>query len=452
MTPRSAQKTAFFLLLASITTQGLQDVQMFHYKTKEALMGQNTSLTCFLENISDITVVSIEWKKKDSEPSKLALYSPRYGSTFSPNVTLKTIENDKGNLTGTELRLLNIDKGDAGTYVCIIATFPLGSLQKETELRVKDEIECNMNNSIEVNSAENVTILCEEFMDVTYRWTKDEVVVSDSSSLNLQSVSEASAGLYTLTVHTGNSLLQKAFNVTVSTQTTDASTPSPHLNRSAESETTRYSQDTTFATDVTQKATTIPTPHSQSEKSPNTSASAMYETTLSYNQSETHDTTLNYNESESIYTVSNASLHFNRSETVTTNTSYNRSVTIGTTLPFEIDARTENASGIIESTASAPTTATINPTSTPDTSDVTTQPAPGATTAWSRLGWTLLIIMGVFLIIVALVLCRRRVIKNRMDLPPPPFKPPPPPVKYTAVRNPPQPYPTDWCNSVKVQK
>ncbi|XP_033834995.1 T-cell surface protein tactile [Periophthalmus magnuspinnatus] len=491
MTQRSTLKTASFLLLLASITQG--DVPVFHYKTKEALVGQNVSLPCFLENISGITIVSAEWKNSFS---KLALYVSNYGhKMFSPNVTLKTIYKDNNTLLGTRLELQNISKKDAGTYTCDISAFPTGSHQGQTKLSIKDKIECNRNSSIEVHFGKNVTIHCQEFSNVTYTWTKDEVVVSDSSSLHLQSVSVASAGLYTLTVHTGNSLLQKAFNISVSTQTTsywaDASTLSPHNSSSSnENGTTRYSSVITFATENTQ----------------NTTGSTMYNTSLSYTQSEPHNTTLSYNGSESFATVSTVSQHFNQSEastglsqsetynttlrynhsesfdTVSTvsqhfnhseifnrNMSYNHTVKIHTTQPYVNNTsnvsivydsapnEAEHPSKASKSTTPAPTTflgtagATLpsRPGHTTYTSDVTGQQDPADSEGRSHLVLALIIIGSVLLIIVALIMYRRRVLKKRDDLPPP-FKPPPPPVKYTAVRNPPQFFPTDRCNSVTM--
>uniref|UniRef100_A0A3B3ZX59 Ig-like domain-containing protein n=1 Tax=Periophthalmus magnuspinnatus TaxID=409849 RepID=A0A3B3ZX59_9GOBI len=104
---------------------------------KRALVGQNVSLPCFLENISGITIVSAEWKNSFS---KLALYVSNYGhKMFSPNVTLKTIYKDNNTLLGTRLELQNISKKDAGTYTCDISAFPTGSHQGQTKLSIKGE-------------------------------------------------------------------------------------------------------------------------------------------------------------------------------------------------------------------------------------------------------------------------------------------------------------------------
>ncbi|KAJ0061629.1 hypothetical protein NL108_005691 [Boleophthalmus pectinirostris] len=477
----SALKTASFLLLLASITQGFRDVPVFHYKTKEALVGQNVSLPCFFENIGNMTYVSSEWKRNSS---KLALHNSIHGySFFSPNVTLKTIKNGKDQLIGTRLEFPNTDKGDTGTYICEIGAFPIGNHRRQTELRIKDMIECDRNSIIEVHSGENVTIHCHEFASVTYTWTKEEVVVSNSPSLHLLSVSVFNAGLYTLSVHTGNSLLHKEFSITVSSQSTDyyadASTLSPDSS-SNENETTTYSPVTTFATENTQKATTtIPISNSQPANLQNTTDTTMYHTSNiqseSYNttltvstvsehfnqsltskgfgQSETYNTTLAYNQSESFDTVSIGSEHFNQLETFNTSMSYNHPVTNYTTQPYVNDASFvtvdyDSALNEAESTTSPPTTFLGIPT-VEDTSDVTDQQGPADNEESSHLGLTLLIIGGVLLIIGALFLYRRRVLKKRGDLPPP-FKPPPPPVKYTAVRTAPQSFPTDRCNSITM--
>ncbi|KAK7926184.1 hypothetical protein WMY93_008494 [Mugilogobius chulae] len=347
-----------------------------------------------------------------------------------------------------------------------------------------------MNNSITVNSGENVTIHCQRFSNITYTWTKDEEVVSDNSDLHLPSVSAASAGLYMLTVNTGNSNLQKAFYITVSTQTTiyweDASTLPPHHNSSSESETTGYTQNTPLTTENTQKLTNaIPILYNQTDSTMNFTSYTSYnqtsegfshteadtttssynqsEASESFNQSESHNTTIRYNESESFATVSGVTQHFNHSETFNTNASYNHSVPVHTPRPFVIDTRTENLSVTYDSTlnqterpskafkssTSAPSTEYSIPRKTTNSFDFTVRQDPEENESKGHLVGTLIIIIGLLLLIVALFLYRRRVIKKRMDLPPP-FKPPPPPTKYAAVKTT-SPFPTDRCNSLTVQ-
>uniref|UniRef100_A0AAV2J7A7 Ig-like domain-containing protein n=1 Tax=Knipowitschia caucasica TaxID=637954 RepID=A0AAV2J7A7_KNICA len=156
------------------------------------------------------------------------------------------------------------DKDHAGTYVCSIHAFPTGSLQRETELRLKGKIECDMNSSIVINLGENVTIQCSHDTEVAYTWTKDEVVVSNSSSLHLQSVSETSAGIYTLTAHTGNRRLKQEFKISISTNTSASWSDAPTLsfghNSSSQSEANSFSPLTTFATENVLNATTTASP------------------------------------------------------------------------------------------------------------------------------------------------------------------------------------------------
>lgn len=116
---------------------GFQDVQVDHYETMEAVVGQKISLPCIVQSISNFKIVSIEWSKKGTIPLKLALLSPKYGSNnFSSDSTLAIINNDAGELMGTYLELHNVNKGHAGTYICELSTFPFGALKKETELRI----------------------------------------------------------------------------------------------------------------------------------------------------------------------------------------------------------------------------------------------------------------------------------------------------------------------------
>ncbi|KAF5898234.1 T-cell surface protein tactile-like, partial [Clarias magur] len=98
----------------------------------------------------------------------------------------------------------------------------LQSLSANVQLTVEflDNIECNSESQIQVETATNLTITCEaeSSMSLHFIWMKDNIPVSSSASLNLWSVNPDDSGIYTLTVYTKilNRLFrQKHFTITV---------------------------------------------------------------------------------------------------------------------------------------------------------------------------------------------------------------------------------------------
>lgn len=111
---------------------GLQDVRVFHYEEFEAVEGQDVALPCLL-NHTRLQLGNIEWSKRRNKTTKLVVYNAMFGfKYFWPNVTIQ-IEN---NTMGSYLHLNQVTRGDSGTYVCELSTFPLGSIKRETVLKI----------------------------------------------------------------------------------------------------------------------------------------------------------------------------------------------------------------------------------------------------------------------------------------------------------------------------
>ncbi|KAK5917915.1 hypothetical protein CgunFtcFv8_002725 [Champsocephalus gunnari] len=219
---RGVLGAAFSLLLLASITQGLQqDVDILHYEKMEAVVGENVTLPCIIQSSPSLTIVSVEWRKNKSGNTKLAVYSPNLGLwKVWPNVTMQNVPN------GSYLHLHDVETWDSGFYICEIATFPLGAIRSETELKIKDEVKllCDAESIVEVPPGENVTISCTAFPADHYKWTKNNTLVSESESLELWLVTEAHSGIYTLTVNTGNKSVHKRFSITVLTATTSLRT------------------------------------------------------------------------------------------------------------------------------------------------------------------------------------------------------------------------------------
>ncbi|XP_008276086.1 T-cell surface protein tactile isoform X2 [Stegastes partitus] len=411
----NAQGTAFSLLLLASIIQGLQNVELFHYEALEAVEGQNITLPCFVKNRTDAKIASIEWSIRKHGITKLALYSPGHGfHLFRPNVTIQLKNNDGKNLTGSYLHLPEVMKWDSGVYVCDLTTFPYGSIQSETVLTVKDDIKimCDTDGPVEVHNGENVTIRCTLYPHAQYSWTKNKKLVSAKESLELWWVTDALAGVYTLTVNTGNKSLHKEFIITVLTEATS------------------------LRTDLV--------------------------TTSPQGLTESADSSLNTSATTGFLTHANVNSVRSSSATHSTASSYGRTVFKSTPETASDETRNESTSHPEDTFSGWPegTSTLENLSENSENPDAASTPSVGTITVFedkdagrSHL-LPLIIVPMLVLIAVAGFLYRRQMIKKRMDLPPP-FKPPPPPVKYAAARqseNSAPLFPTSRCNSVAESK
>ncbi|CAJ1063904.1 T-cell surface protein tactile [Xyrichtys novacula] len=428
------------LLLASII-QGIQGVEVFHYKKIEALVGQNVSLPCYVKN-PKLLITSIEWVKMLNESVKLAVYAPGAGvHPFWSNVTILTEGESMGSL-----QLRGVSKWDSGVYVCALTTYPLGSFKRETELKIKDvETMCNVNSTVTVHAGGNVSIHCSLFPDGQYSWTKNKELVSVNESLELWQVTKAHTGVYTLTVNTGNTSVHKDFFITVLTETT--STSRDLITLPPQSNGTETSLSQTTDGNLSMSMTTVP---------------PTINTTFTWT---TSDSTLNYSHTSHVTTTStyqehststpdpnhfNSTTHqqLNQTHGLNTSTFHNQSAAsnLSTTLSygstmFTPTQETRNESGeSVTKKEGYP-----GPTPTQSNRDKTVNEVAGTDGSRSRLVLVIVIILLLSLIVVAGVLYRRSIMKQRMDLPPP-FKPPPPPVKYTSARQR-ETFPISRCNS-----
>lgn len=118
---------------------GQQDVEVFHYEKMEAVVGQDVALPCTVKNRTNLQIVGVEWSRNRNESTKLAVYHSRFGlHLFWSNVTIHTENNSMGSL-----QLYGVTKWNSGIYICDLATFPLGSIRRETELKVRGKTKAN---------------------------------------------------------------------------------------------------------------------------------------------------------------------------------------------------------------------------------------------------------------------------------------------------------------------
>ncbi|XP_044079244.1 T-cell surface protein tactile [Siniperca chuatsi] len=452
----SALGTAFSLLLLASIIQGVQDFEVFHHEKIEAVVGQNVTLPCTVKNSTNIQIVSIEWSKSKNENTKLAVYSQVHGlHQFWPNVTIQ-IENRS---MGSYLHLSRVAKWDSGIYTCDLTTFPLGSIRRDTELRIKDvdvEIMCDVGSTVEVHAGENVTIHCRAFPNAEYRWTMNRKLVSEKESLELWWVTDAHAGVYALTVNTGNKSLHKEFIVTVLTATTslrtDPVTVSPQSSGTEEgligsTDISLTTSPTTGLSTVNTNVTWTMSTGTDVTDDPNLSnvtVTAGERITSFTNYTHISITSSPATHTDPYHLNNSSDQEINKTHSLNTSTFSDQSVAsnLSTTLSYgsKVFRSTQEMGNV---SMRSITENSDNPGAAGNTTDIENKDTDGAR---SHLWLVLIIAPLLVLIAVAGILCRRKIIKQRMDLPPP-FKPPPPPIKYTAARYC-KPFPTSRCNSV----
>ncbi|XP_046717954.1 nectin-2 isoform X2 [Silurus meridionalis] len=273
----------------------------------------------------------------------------------------------------------------------------LQSLKATVHLTVDflDNIDCNSNSQIQVETGTNLTIACEakSSKSLDFIWMKGNMIVSTNATLNLCSVSPVQSGNYTLIVHAENhSRLhrQKDFTVTVIN-----SIPTAHLSSTMTMETTPQISSTT----VTTPEPNVTMPTSQPHRTNSSSGATSTEEVM-------------YNSTSAPSTGTVTMVHEN--------------VTTPHTRAFTTFTQTSDTSTIILTSASAiKATVRINNVL---TTKVTKQ---DLSTTKSHA-----VFIIPFLLVLSLIafLYRQYFIQKRLDMPPP-FKPPPPPVKYISARN-----------------
>ncbi|PWA22759.1 hypothetical protein CCH79_00002280, partial [Gambusia affinis] len=421
--------TAYSLLLLASFLQGAKNAELFLNETIEAVVGQNITMPCFVKDAADHMIVSIKWMK--SERTNLAVFDLNYGPhQYWPNVTIQEKKNDANKLIGSYLHLPRVNKWDSGIYICEISTFRLGSFKNKTKLTVKDELKlsCNTDKLVEVHIGDNATVKCTVNSKAQYMWTKNNMFVSENESLELWQVTEAQAGIYKLTVNTGDKSLHKDFIISVLTTTTILRTgptestqhPTNSLHTSAAiSLTTTLSTDTQWITQPDSSTVGVPasghviplaTLTSVSvPPSPNTQTITHLLLNSSMLNNDTAELTSTQRTAGDV--TKNESTFINQTE----------SYPVGVQSSENIFSMSTAESGIAGSIESTGTTSTVLITST------------NTETERNHVLLVFIIVLLLLLILVVVILYRKQLIKTRMDLPPS-FKPPPPPVKYTAAR------------------
>ncbi|XP_023818516.1 T-cell surface protein tactile [Oryzias latipes] len=410
----------FFLQFLVSVIQGLQNY-VIPGATVEAVVGQNISLPCILEDDHDLKITIIEWTKNGA--TKLAVYSVVHGLHLHwPNVTVQIKRSSTSKTLGTYLYLQNVEKWDSGNYACTITSFPFGSDISVTRLIVKDVTVAPENLTERIHSSLTPPSTTELLAHAN--WTvhpnSSDASVTDSLATNISETTEEKA--------------------TLSNSFTSAATPNNHFTTNQPFNFTTTNADTTLIqstldSSLTPPSTTELSPHVNWTVHPNSSDASVTDS-LTTNISETTE--------EKATTTTNAGTTLIQS---TLNSTGNQMTEEPN--PHKLHLTTIYSSVTEESSTLKSSTKNSEDVNLSPTQKVT--PPDGKDTTRSHL---VLIVIPVLTLVgvIGFLYWIQKSYKRKMKMEGPPlFKPPPPPVKYTATRQDEtstQFFPTARCNSI----
>ncbi|GLD74751.1 nectin-3-like protein isoform X1 [Lates japonicus] len=101
-----------------------------------AVLGKNITLACKIEMGSNLSLTQISWERRlPSGTITLAVFHPKYGTSFSPEYTQR-ISFVSPSIQDATITLREVGFTDIGSYTCKVATFPLGNTQASTYVNV----------------------------------------------------------------------------------------------------------------------------------------------------------------------------------------------------------------------------------------------------------------------------------------------------------------------------
>lgn len=117
-----------------------------HFESITAVVGQNISLHCVVEELdiinNKINIIQMEWiKQQQGTDKKIAVFHPNYPIQYFKNDSLvEGNYSSNGKLKGSVLNLFKVAVNDNGSYICEITSYPHGSIRRITKVNVTGKI------------------------------------------------------------------------------------------------------------------------------------------------------------------------------------------------------------------------------------------------------------------------------------------------------------------------
>ena len=101
-----------------------------------AVLGKNITLSCRIEVGSNLSLTQSSWERRlPSGTITLAVFNPEFGISIAPEY-IKRVSFVSPSVRDATINIGGASFEDIGSYICKVATFPLGNTQASTYVNV----------------------------------------------------------------------------------------------------------------------------------------------------------------------------------------------------------------------------------------------------------------------------------------------------------------------------
>ncbi|XP_073336294.1 nectin-3-like protein isoform X1 [Pagrus major] len=117
-------------------TSGVSSNQVVVPEKVNAVLGKNITLSCRIEVGSNLSLTQSSWERRlPSGTITLAVFNPEFGISISPEY-IKRVSFVSPSARDATINIGGASFEDIGSYICKVATFPLGNTQASTYVNV----------------------------------------------------------------------------------------------------------------------------------------------------------------------------------------------------------------------------------------------------------------------------------------------------------------------------
>lgn len=127
--------------LSPFLSTGVSCNQVVVHEKVNAVLGKNITLSCRIEVGSNLSLTQSSWERRlPSGTITLAVFNPEFGISISQEYA-KRISFVSPSVRDATIIITGASFADIGSYICKVATFPLGNTQASTVVNVLGKVE-----------------------------------------------------------------------------------------------------------------------------------------------------------------------------------------------------------------------------------------------------------------------------------------------------------------------